>query len=103
MQDNDQKRIVDWPVTKSTGAFWPGPDTPEGTYVAPEFWGKLTLGSASLTETPPLPPIEAEATIPYLYVGIAAVGVVVAASVIVLMIKRRGRQAAAQPRGSVSK
>lgn len=103
MQDNDQKRIADWPVTKSTGDFWPGPDSPEGTYVAPDFWGKLTLGSTSLTETPPLPPIEAEATIPYLYVGIAAVGVVVVASVIVMMIKRRGRQTVPQRKDSVSR
>jgi len=56
MQDNDGKRIIDWPVTKSTGNFWPGPDSPEGNYTPPDSWGILTLGTEPLPEKPPLPP-----------------------------------------------
>ncbi|MDH5689046.1 MAG: hypothetical protein OEZ48_14460 [Candidatus Bathyarchaeota archaeon] len=56
MQDNDAKTIIDWPVTQSTGNFWPGPDSPEGSYTPPDSWGILTLGNESLAEKPPLPP-----------------------------------------------
>jgi hypothetical protein len=56
MQDNDAETIIDWPVTQSTGNFWPGPDSPEGSYAPPDSWGTLTLGTESLTEKPPLPP-----------------------------------------------
>jgi parallel beta-helix repeat protein len=56
MQDNDAKTIIDWPKTCSTGDFWPGPDSPSGSYAPPDLWGLLTLSPESLTEKPPLPP-----------------------------------------------
>lgn len=58
VQDYDEQRIADWPVTKSTGNFWPGPDSPQGNYTPPDSWGILTLGPESLSEEPslPLPP-----------------------------------------------
>lgn len=86
MQDNDAKTIIDWPETHSDGAFWPGPDTPQGNYIAPNYWGKLTLISS--THPPPPPPRDET---PYLYIGIAAVAVAVVASTIVLTMRRRKR------------
>jgi parallel beta-helix repeat protein len=55
MQDHDVETIIDWPVTQSTGNFWPGPDSPVGNYTPPDSWGVLILGSDSLLEKPPLP------------------------------------------------
>ena len=93
MQDDDAKptkSIIDWPETQSDGIFWPGPDFPEGNYMPPSAWGKLTLGTQQLPEKPPLPKIEEGPTaIPYLYIIIAAVGVVVVVSAIVLIRRRR--------------
>ena len=56
MQDHDATTIIDWPVTQSTGNFWPGPDVPGGSYAPPDSWGILKLGNESLPEKPPLPP-----------------------------------------------
>jgi len=92
MEDWEKHQIVDWPVKKSTGNFWPGPDTPEGSYAPPSSWGKLTLSATELPEPQPdpwpdlpNPPME----IPYLYIIIAAVGVVVVVSAVVLTRRRR--------------
>lgn len=92
MQDQDTKTIIDWPETKSNGEFWPGPDDPsEGNYMPPSDWGTLTLSSASLDVKPKLPPPPGgESTeIPYLYIIIAVIGVVVVASVVVFAMRRR--------------
>jgi len=91
IQDQDTGTIIDWPETKSTSNFWPGPDFPEGTYVSPSEWGTLTLSTASLAEKPTLPSIEGEGAteIPYLYIIIAVVGVVLVVLVVVLAMKRR--------------
>lgn len=89
MEDWEKHRIVDWPVTKSTGNFWPGPDTPEGSYAPPDSWGKLTLSPTELDiadvyDWPPLP-----MDIPYLYIIVAAAGAVVVVLAVVLVMKRR--------------
>jgi hypothetical protein len=97
MEDNDKQRIADWPTTKSTGNFWPGPDSPQGTYAPPDSWGTLTLGTVSLTEKPERPPLpSATPEIPYLYIIVAAVGVIVVISVVLLI--RRRKQTAPQPK-----
>jgi len=98
MEDYDKSRIADWPVTKSTGDFWPGPDAPQGTYAPPDSWGTLTLGTTQLAEKPewpqlPSPPLE----IPYLYIAIVAVAAIVVVSVVVLRVKRR-KQTASKPK-----
>ena len=87
MEDYDKKRIADWPVTKSTGDFWPGPDSPDGSYAPPNSWGTLTLGQQSLAEKPDWPDLPTE--IPYLYIIIAVVGVIVVVSVVILIRRRK--------------
>jgi len=97
MQDDDAKptkNIIDWPETQSDGTFWPGPDYPEGNYMPPSAWGKLTLGTQPIEPNPPLPSIAGEQTeIPYLYIIIAAVVVVVVVSAVVLVMRRRKKPA----------
>jgi hypothetical protein len=92
MQDQDTTTIIDWPETKSAGDFWPGPDDPStGKYMPPSEWGTLTLSSQSLGEKQELPTIEGEepTEIPYLYIIVAVVGVVVVVSAVVLAMRRR--------------
>ena len=88
MEDYDKQRIVDWPTTKSTGNFWPGPDEPQGTYAPPDSWGTLTLGSVQLNEKPARPSLPTSG-VPYLYIIVAAVGVIVVVSAVVLIRRRK--------------
>jgi hypothetical protein len=90
MEDQDEQQIADWPVTRSTGNFWPGPDTPEGSYSPPDSWGTLTLSQQSLAEKPDWPDLPSPTMeIPYLYIIIAAAGGVVVVLAVVLVMKRR--------------
>ncbi len=90
MEDYDKTRIADWPVTKSTGDFWPGPDSPDGKYAPPDSWGELTLGSDQLVEKPEWPDLPNPSTeIPYLYIIVAVAGVVVVVLAVVLVMRRR--------------
>lgn len=88
MQDYDKKRIADWPVTESTGDFWPGPDDPAGSYSSPDSWGTITLSANPLPEKMDWPQLTSSTEIPYLYIIIIIVAVIIVALAVVVIKKR---------------